>query len=802
MADVGKIVAIAKAVNKVDSAIVEQTVRSETDTWLASHITNPDSPPLDRSLSSSSSATPADITGNLKSALGDGLRYLSGSFSSGAWVSSNYSAFIKVIPGSHYKFVRDAASSSSSFAGLKSVSFPLAVGDAASYSDEDGWTEPRTISNHSTDEGIIPSDVNWLWFYAGATTNYTRIPTTMEINGISVFDTVVDDINKLSLLTNDSTYELDKITQYAFYGARVTYDSLINPDNWVVGSMITDVGANRNNTAACRSTYFGLKTITRIRLNHSDYIFNVWGYSASSVESMVAMLKQRYDGEDVLIAPNNGITRYRIAVKKKNGSTFTGDYSDTTSDLYKVLNALETYISVDDSLTAAGVAADAKVTGDQLTNLNANNSKLIMTDITDTSETTVNGVTYSVSNGLATFSGEATANIRINRFGGSDYISSFLEENTDYFVELNETGTKNVRVVINTYKDHAVVKTLFASSAYGSFNTGSFEDIEGIVIRYSIAKGEEVDATVRLKIYNAPGNKYIMMDSQNAPKKIRVMQYNIGKFNMGRDIDDEPSESGYYRLITTDNFNTFLTNYKRVLGDVQPDIIGFEEYEKNVNVFVPDQEAPTKPTVVDHVADMDTLLFNRLYPFGRDDVSTGVKSKKATKSKYKLTSAKRQNIVGSYTYDGVDYTVNSHVIYATIDIDGKNIAVMTNAFPNKPDGYTDEQDLLMKKAIYQAAVDFLEDEEYAIIICDSNARPEKMESIMTDVLIPAGYNSAMGSYFPWQTTIETIHGNQAEIDNIFYKEAKIQLVNFHVLWDEWANLCSDHVPVYADLMLM
>jgi lysophospholipase L1-like esterase len=48
-----------------------ETIVSEVDAWLGSNITNPSSPPLDRSLLSSLSATPADLTGSLKNSLYD-----------------------------------------------------------------------------------------------------------------------------------------------------------------------------------------------------------------------------------------------------------------------------------------------------------------------------------------------------------------------------------------------------------------------------------------------------------------------------------------------------------------------------------------------------------------------------------------------------------------------------------------------------------------------------------------------------------------------------------------------------------
>lgn len=62
----GKIIAIAQSVL---NGIAPSAIESKVDAWLDENITNPDSPPLDRSLSSSSSAAPADMVGDLKSAI-------------------------------------------------------------------------------------------------------------------------------------------------------------------------------------------------------------------------------------------------------------------------------------------------------------------------------------------------------------------------------------------------------------------------------------------------------------------------------------------------------------------------------------------------------------------------------------------------------------------------------------------------------------------------------------------------------------------------------------------------------------
>lgn len=48
---------------------LDGVARDETDEWLEEHITNPDSPPLDRTLSMANAAAPADMVGDLKSAI-------------------------------------------------------------------------------------------------------------------------------------------------------------------------------------------------------------------------------------------------------------------------------------------------------------------------------------------------------------------------------------------------------------------------------------------------------------------------------------------------------------------------------------------------------------------------------------------------------------------------------------------------------------------------------------------------------------------------------------------------------------
>lgn len=66
MSDTGKTLALIQATLP---GVTGPKIIAEVDDWLDDHITNPSSPPLDTSLSSSSSAAPANLVGDLKSHL-------------------------------------------------------------------------------------------------------------------------------------------------------------------------------------------------------------------------------------------------------------------------------------------------------------------------------------------------------------------------------------------------------------------------------------------------------------------------------------------------------------------------------------------------------------------------------------------------------------------------------------------------------------------------------------------------------------------------------------------------------------
>ena len=411
-------------------------------------------------------------------------------------------------------------------------------------------------------------------------------------------------------------------------------------------------------------------------------------------------------------------------------------------------------------------------------------------------ETTTNGITYSITNGILHVSGTATANAFIRLEGDTDRFPAWVRPGLCY-ARITKDHDDMTKYQLRGYTD-ATTSTPFCSTAESIVvEIPDLNNYAGVISRFYVPKGETVDNTVQVEILSAVPNIDITQNaSVSAPTKLRIMQYNIGKFNMG----DGLTEEGYGQFITDENYNTVLNNYKCILGDVQADIIGIEEFEDEMGV----------PGI--GMVSFNDVLFDGLYPQGYDDSQVEIISHKAVKVKHGFQKASRKTITTAYTYiDPVSgettASITTHPIYGHTKVDGKKIGFVVDAFPVTDAEDTAEKAAAKKKAAYSAAVDLLADDEIAFIICDANASPAidggTLDEIINEILTPAGYASAMGSYFPYQHTYKSEDTlEEKTLDNIFYKTDRILLSNFTVLWDEWSNLASDHVPVYADFLII
>ena len=281
--------------------------------------------------------------------------------------------------------------------------------------------------------------------------------------------------------------------------------------------------------------------------------------------------------------------------------------------------------------------------------------------------------------------------------------------------------------------------------------------------------------------------------SKNDLSRFRIMQYNLGHFNMGQPV--ATGRTVYY--ITSENYATILNNYKSLFTDYSPHIVGFDEYESQI--FVKDANADTGTS-----HDMNTELFDLFFPYS-DESSTSMASRRATKSIIPFIDDGRVQVEVSYEYNGQTYSYTFIVVYCHYNIGGHTVATVTTPYPSTNSSYSTEQNNEMKKAAFAAVVELCKNDENVILISDTNASPELQETIMEEILDPAGYNAVVGSGLRavrWPITWESYTKNtKLSIDNIFYKGNMIA-INYEVLYRLRNSLASDHAAMYADFAFL
>lgn len=284
----------------------------------------------------------------------------------------------------------------------------------------------------------------------------------------------------------------------------------------------------------------------------------------------------------------------------------------------------------------------------------------------------------------------------------------------------------------------------------------------------------------------------------NTPLKLRIMQYNLGKFNMGQSL------SGTYRFLNSSNLSEIVNNYREFLGEIHPDIIGSEEYQGELTIGV--AEGESQQTI-----NTEQLIFDRLYPY--KDVTTALQSKRAVLSKYNFIDTSHQRVYFTYLNNGVEETDSIWCVYSHILIGNRVIAVVATAFPSN----IGELQIAKRAAAFPEVLSLLQNDEYAFLICDGNyagmvadmgidSGIEEGTDIYNNIIVPAGFNSVMGSYFKWDSSWKSkTTGHHGCPDNIYYRDnGKIQLVDFHSLFElrENETLASDHAPIYADFLIL
>ena len=250
------------------------------------------------------------------------------------------------------------------------------------------------------------------------------------------------------------------------------------------------------------------------------------------------------------------------------------------------------------------------------------------------------------------------------------------------------------------------------------------------------------------------GIKVTLLNAVKQPKKVRLMQYNIGKFNYGQG-------GGLSADVATK-----IANYKRFLAEYQPNICGIEEYTQYID------SASSYGS--------DATLFNDLYFFeGKDfDVELAVKSDYASRRFYNFYIKDDNNeTAGSFVEYDADIEGTKVIIVAGAIAAGKSASVRAGGFEN-----------LLKKYASDTNV---------VMLIDTNVISQQEHTDLVTTCGSYNYKVANGGYFGSFDTYNLNSQYYHKIDNVLVK-GDIVLKNV-IVPDVYADLSSDHYPLIADI---
>lgn len=277
----------------------------------------------------------------------------------------------------------------------------------------------------------------------------------------------------------------------------------------------------------------------------------------------------------------------------------------------------------------------------------------------------------------------------------------------------------------------------FSYSNPGSIVLASFSSYEG-------------NSTVGI---NATVNAHII--GKIPSNHIRVMQYNVGRWNYGNSTYGLP----------TSTYGEKVANMKNFFWEHDIDLLCMEEYYHYLD------QSKTKDT--------NTTLFNKVELSNANDSNNGWSS---IKSSYTLTGST------SGTYQSREYRYSKINIPAYDGKPAKTVGVLCVHLSNNTSTHAAEM---------QQMINILANDEYAIMCGDFNFTNE-MRDQMYGIAVNAGYKLVNGGAIDWTPTWPADDPSWY-IDNILVK-GNIEIKNAGVQY-VYDDMCSDHLPLVADLYI-
>ena len=257
---------------------------------------------------------------------------------------------------------------------------------------------------------------------------------------------------------------------------------------WTIGEGVNPTtGTDMVNAKYARTNYIRFSKPTLLYFDDSNYDFIVWEYSAQSVNNAEFAPRGYYGDKPVIISIEQGVTDFRVGVKRKDNANITSE------DISAIIVSIKTYTLTDTTLTLPGVPADAKATRDEIGALkedlaNYNSPYFNWTKKFPTATYTSNGVTFTyVSEGVYDISGTATDKTFRNLVTDKP-----VEEGDIYTFSLS--GGVPIRIYVDK-SDGSSESINFTKD--GEYSLLMPSDAVDITVRWQISSGSVYTPTVR-----------------------------------------------------------------------------------------------------------------------------------------------------------------------------------------------------------------------------------------------------------------------------------------------------------------
>ena len=752
----------------VDPSIVEQ----EVDTWLGEHISNPSNPPLDRSLSSSSAAAPADLVGEVKGIVLEtatvdlmanaqtmNVRISASDGSTAA--NSNWTAYIIDVEDIDETFTakmydKDISyasvvfySSKTTFTAQTCVGTPMTAEANNSYLEVSyaDLTIPSTAvcavfaNNKDGNEAYIHEQIKTVKVYsktetdaliASATSSIPSVDKTLAIDGAAADAKKTGEIKDVVFAVTD----VDLLTDADSRSGRIVASdgSTDNNANWTIYIIdIDDIDDTfsaklySSNTQYANIAFYTSKTT----LSSETVVGTPISAASDNSYLEVSYSDMTIPDTAVCIACCNNKNGSAAFVKKQTQEVNVYTKEETGEQIDEAIDEIEE--EVEDVLSAFNEEIDINLMG----------------------TATQMGVRVSVSDGSTENNSNWNGYLLDVTAIDDNFSAKLYSNNTAYAV----CAFYSSKTTLSSETCVGSPITVDTASTYKEFTKSTL----------TIPTG----AVCVLFINNKSGNEAYIKTKLTVKKIGTGGRFTLIAANCNHFPDGESVE---YPLTTAE----YRTHWRNLLNDSRIDFMAISEYNDGVFGEETVQQA----------------LFADSMPYFKS-ISDGVGMATACRMNNTLFVDKIE-VTSSITYDGVAYTTtDKYVMKTEVIING--ISVIVYSVKLCPSGANPSETKLawtkaMRQAQYQDILDDIEENEYThYIICgDFNAQDCSQDNeykIFTD----AGLTICNGGYLGWFSTLRNINA-----DNIIFPST-IKLVRFKVLNDYVLN--TDHYPILAELQI-